>query len=189
MEVKVSKIEIKQIAIKHFNQFGYDGTKMAQIAEEVGIRKQSLSYHYPTKKDLLMEVYQEVIEEEKTFLHQYFEKHKEESLEKQLYDFLTEHKNRFLTEPNAALMYSLSFITPLDVNDFVISQFRLYLATLKEVIGACFAKHHFRLNPEECTIAFITMLDGLDIQLVYETRQAYERVQRISWDIFWKGIQ
>lgn len=185
----MSKIEIKQIAIKHFNQFGYDGTKMAQIAEEAGIRKQSLSYHYPTKKDLLIEVYQEVIEEEQAFIRQYFEEHKGKSLEKLLYDFLTEHKNRFLTEPNVTLMYSLSFITPLDVNDFVLSQFRLYLATLKEVIGSCFTKHKCRISPEECTIGFITILDGLDIQLVYETRQAYERVQRISWDIFWKGIQ
>ncbi|SDN25866.1 transcriptional regulator, TetR family [Bacillus sp. OK048] len=29
---------------KHFNQFGYEGTKIAQIAEDAGIRKQSLSY-------------------------------------------------------------------------------------------------------------------------------------------------
>lgn len=185
----MSKKEIKKIAIMHFNQFGYDGTKMAQIAEEAGIRKQSLSYHYPTKKDLLIEVYQEVIEEEQAFVRQYFENHQEQSLEKLLYDFLTEHKNRFLTEPNAALMYSLSFITPLDVNDFVLAQFRLYLATLKEVVGKVFSKHTCRLSPEECTIGFVTMLDGLDIQLVYETRQAYERVQKISWDIFWKGIQ
>ena len=185
----MSKIEIKKIAIKHFNEFGYDGTKMAQIAEEVGIRKQSLSYHYPTKKDLLMEVYREVIEEEQAFVRHYFEKHKEESLEKLLYNFLTEHKNRFLTEPNATLMYSLSFITPLDVNDFCTLSIPLYLATLKEVIGSCFTKHKCRISPEECTIGFITMLDGLDIQLVYETRQAYERVQRITWDLFWKGIQ
>ncbi len=27
----------------HFNQFGYEGTKIAQIAEEAGTRKQSLS--------------------------------------------------------------------------------------------------------------------------------------------------
>ena len=28
----------------HFYQVGYEGTKIAQIAEEAGIRKQSLSY-------------------------------------------------------------------------------------------------------------------------------------------------
>ncbi|ULT57891.1 TetR/AcrR family transcriptional regulator [Neobacillus drentensis] len=185
----MSKEQIKKVAIKHFNQFGFDGTKMAQIAEEAGIRKQSLSYHYPTKKVLLMEVYKEVIEEECAFVRHYFEEHKEEPLEKQLYDFITEHKNRFLTEPNVTLMYSLSFITPLEVHDFVLSQFRMYLTALKEVLRLCFTQHKSRLSPEECTIAFVTMLDGLDIQLVYETRLAYERAQKITWDIYWRGIQ
>jgi TetR/AcrR family transcriptional regulator, biofilm operon repressor len=184
----LSKEKIKKIAINHFNQFGYEGTKMAQIAEEAGMRKQSLSYHYPTKKELLLEVYKEVVQEEQMFVHRYFENNMEESLEKQLYNFLTEHKNRFLTKPNVALMYSLSFITPLEVHDYVLSQFRLYLGTLKEVIGTSFAKHKGRLSPEECTIAFVTLLDGLDIQLVYETRQSYERAQQIAWNVFWVGI-
>lgn len=185
----MTKESIKKVAIRHFNQFGYDGTKMAQIAEEVGMRKQSLSYHYPTKKDLLLELFNEVIHEEQVFVRHYFERNVEESLEYQLSNFLTEHKNRYLTNPNVAFMYSLSFITPLEVHDYIISQFRLYLATLKEVIGACFAKHQYRLSPEECTIAFVTLIDGLDIQLVYETRQSYERVQQVAWDIFWTGIQ
>lgn len=183
------KENIKKIAIKHFNQFGYDGTKMAQIAEEVGMRKQSLSYHYPTKKDLLLELFNEVIQEEQTFVRHYFEKHADEALEFQLSNFLTEHKYRFLTNPNVAFMYSLSFITPLEVHDHVLAQYRLYLAALKEAVGACFAKYQHRLSPEECTIGFVTLLDGLDIQLVYETRQTYERVQQIAWDIFWTGIQ
>ncbi|MGG0791579.1 TetR family transcriptional regulator [Peribacillus simplex] len=39
----MSKEKIKKIAIKHFNQYGYEGTKMAQIAEDAGMRKQPLS--------------------------------------------------------------------------------------------------------------------------------------------------
>ncbi|MEC1290466.1 TetR/AcrR family transcriptional regulator [Bacillus mojavensis] len=35
---------------------------MARIAKELGIRKQSLSYHYSSKKDLLMEIYPENVE-------------------------------------------------------------------------------------------------------------------------------
>ena len=113
----------------------------------------------------------------------------EEPLEHQLYNFLTEHKNRFLTNPNASFMLVLSSFTPLEVYDYVISQFRLYLATLKEEVAACFSKHTCRLSPEECAIAFSTLLDGLDVQLLYENNQAYEKVQQITWNIFWNGIQ
>jgi TetR/AcrR family transcriptional regulator, biofilm operon repressor len=187
--LKLSKEKIKKIAIKHFNQFGYEGTIMAQLAEEAGMRKQSLSYHYPTKKELFLEVYKEVVEEEILFVQHYFREHAEETLENQLYNFLTEHKNRFLTNPNAAFMLGVSFIAPMEVYDYVISQSHLYIGTLKDEIGTCFAKYSFRLSSEECTLAYVTLLDGLDIQLVYETRQTYERAQQIAWSIFWAGIQ
>lgn len=68
----MSKDRIKEIAIQHFNRFGYEGVRMAQIAEDAGIRKQSLSYHFPTKKDLLVELYGEVVEEEISFVRRYF---------------------------------------------------------------------------------------------------------------------
>ena len=96
-----------------------------KFAEEAGIRKQSLSYHYSTKKELFLEVYQDVVKEERLFVQSYFQAHAEEPLEHQLYNFLTEHKNRFLTNPNASFMLVLSSFTPLEVYDYVISQFRL----------------------------------------------------------------
>ncbi|KMY50940.1 TetR/AcrR family transcriptional regulator [Peribacillus loiseleuriae] len=185
----MSKEKIKKIAIKHFNQYGYEGTKMAQIAEDAGMRKQSLSYHYSTKKDLFFELYKEVIEEEQAFINHYFEVHVEELLEVQLYNLLTEHKNRFLTNPNVTFLYMFSFFSPLEAYEFISSQYGIYLGTLKEAINACFAKHTFRRSSEECTIAFVTLLDGLDIQLVYVPNHMYEKVQQITWDIFWNGIQ
>ncbi|GAB3059537.1 TetR/AcrR family transcriptional regulator [Virgibacillus ainsalahensis] len=185
----MGKEKIKKIAIKHFNQYGYEGTKMSQIAEDAGMRKQSLSYHYPTKKDLFIELYKEVIKEEQVFIHHYFEDHVEENIELQLYNLLTEHKNRFLTNPNVTFLYIYSFFSPLETYELVNSQYGLYLGKLKENLNLCFAKHKFRKSPEECTTAFVTLLDGLDIQLVYVPYHMYEKVQQITWDIFWNGIQ
>ncbi|WP_354482512.1 hypothetical protein [Paenibacillus sp. PvP094] len=87
-------------------------------------------------------------------------------------------------------MYILSFITPLEVHDFVLAQYRTYLGTLKAELAAVFAKHEdIRLNPEEATVAYVTLLDGLDVQLVYETRQSYEHALAIAWNVFWTGIR
>ncbi|WP_315793365.1 TetR/AcrR family transcriptional regulator [Paenibacillus sp. BIC5C1] len=186
----MSKRRIKEIAIQHFNRHGYEGTKMAQIAEETGIRKQSLAYHFPTKKALLIEIYEEVVQEEQQFVKQFFQKETAQPLEQQLHAFLIEHKNRFLTNPNVAFMYILSFITPLEVHDFVLAQYRSYLGTLKEELAEVFARHpDIRLSPEEATLAFVTLMDGLDVQLVYETRQSYEQALAITWNVFWSGIQ
>lgn len=106
---------------------------MAQIAEEAGIRKQSLAYHYSSKKDLLLEVYEEVVQEEQQFVQDFLGiSTAGDTLEQRLYAFLLEHKNRFLTQPNVAFMYILSFMAPLEVNDFVLAQYRTYLGTLKK---------------------------------------------------------
>lgn len=188
----MSKRRIKEIAIQHFNRFGYEGTKMAQIAEEAGIRKQSLAYHFASKKALLVEIYEEVVQEEQAFVRGFFSESTAEPLEQQLHSFLLEHKNRFLTHPNVAFMYILSFITPLEVHDFVLAQYRTYLGTLKEELAAVFARHQemeIRLSPEEATLALVTLMDGLDVQLVYETRQSYEQALAITWNVFWSGIQ
>lgn len=187
----MSKKRIKEIAIQHFNRLGYEGAKMAQIAEEAGIRKQSLAYHYPSKKALLLEVYEEVVQQEQQFVRHFFGSPiARDTLEQQLHAFLIEHKNRFLTHPNVAFMFVLSFITPLEVHDFVLAQYRMYLGTLKEELTALFANHKgIRPSPEEATLAFVTLMDGLDVQLVYETRQSYEQALAITWNVFWAGIQ
>lgn len=46
-----------------FNERGYHGTSTRQIAAEVGIRQQSLSHHFPTKKAILEELLGETLDE------------------------------------------------------------------------------------------------------------------------------
>lgn len=44
--------EIITEAVRAFGARGYDGTTLDQVAEAVGVRKQSVLYYFPTKEDL-----------------------------------------------------------------------------------------------------------------------------------------
>lgn len=186
----MSKDRIKEIAIQHFNRFGYEGVRMAQIAEDAGIRKQSLSYHFPTKKDLLVELYGEVVEEEISFVRRYFLTNEDMPWTERLYQFLLEHKERFLTQPNVHFMFVLSFLPPIELHEFAPFQYRRYLTVLKEEATSLFARDQaVRMPPDECTIAYMTLMDGLDVQLVYETAQTYDQALKIGWNALLHGIR
>ncbi|MEJ8305761.1 TetR/AcrR family transcriptional regulator [Saccharibacillus sacchari] len=185
----MSREKIKEAAISQFNLHGYEGTKMSQIAEEAGIRKQSMAYHFSGKKELLTELYGEVVEEEIAFVRGFFGDTSNKAWEDRLHSYLIEHKNRYLTRPGMHLMFVFSFTTPLEVRDFVLFEYRRYLSVLKAELTALFEKAKVgHLPPEECMVACMTMMDGLDIQLVYETRQAYDQTLAIAWKVFLTGI-
>lgn len=49
--------EIKDIALKCFTTHGYEGASLSQIAEQVGMKKQSLYAHFKGKDDLFCKFY------------------------------------------------------------------------------------------------------------------------------------
>ena len=44
--------ELKEIALAHFAEKGYDGTSLSSIAADAGIKKPSIYAHFPSKLDL-----------------------------------------------------------------------------------------------------------------------------------------
>ena len=57
-----SKSRIIAVATRCFAVDGYNGTSLAHIAEEVGMRKPSLLYHFPSKEDLREAVLKDLLE-------------------------------------------------------------------------------------------------------------------------------
>ena len=56
------RVQIREVAASLFDRSGYRDTSMDKIAEEVGIKKASLYYYFPSKDRLLIEMHDEMIE-------------------------------------------------------------------------------------------------------------------------------
>jgi AcrR family transcriptional regulator len=56
------RAQIREVAADLFDRSGYRDTSMDKIAEEVGIKKASLYYYFPSKDRLLVEMHDEMIE-------------------------------------------------------------------------------------------------------------------------------
>jgi AcrR family transcriptional regulator len=57
------RADIIAAATRVFSRRGYHGASMAEIAEEVGIRKPSLYHHVRKKEDLLFAIHEQLIDE------------------------------------------------------------------------------------------------------------------------------
>jgi len=51
------KEKIKSVSIRLFHKKGYFATGVSDIAKGCGIRKASIYYHYPTKEDILLDIF------------------------------------------------------------------------------------------------------------------------------------
>lgn len=56
--------EIKEAALKYFTIHGYEGASLSLIAEEVGMKKQSIYAHFKGKDDLFLQVLRDAKETE-----------------------------------------------------------------------------------------------------------------------------
>lgn len=187
----MSKAHIKEVALQHFRNYGYHGVRMAQVAQDAGIRKQSLAYHFSSKKDLFEDIYKDAVEEEISFVRSFFNTTDEASAwEATLHPFLVEHKNRFLHNAGSNYMFITSFLPPVEDYHYVMNEYRRYLGILKDEITRLFAQdQRLRFTPNQCTQIYITLLDGLDVQLVYENADAYEQLLEVNWNMFLHGIR
>ena len=64
----ITKEKILRTSLKLFNKYGIDQTTVRQIAKEMDISHGNLCYHYPTTNDIIVALYQNLVEKFATIL-------------------------------------------------------------------------------------------------------------------------
>ena len=183
-------VQIKKSALLNFTTKGYEGASLSDIAQEVGIKKQSIYSHFKNKDELFLIVMHDVINEERDFLHQYFVHYKPD-LENYLRDFILEFKERYINneECNMKFVLRMAYMPPIHLREEVIHNFKSYFLELESLLNELFLNSEaFSEKAYKATLSFMTLLDGLLVALIYGGIERFNQKFQISWEIYWNGL-
>ncbi|MEB2628435.1 MULTISPECIES: TetR/AcrR family transcriptional regulator [Peribacillus] len=186
--------EIKEAALKYFTIHGYEGASLSQIAEEVGMKKQSIYAHFKGKDDLFLQVLRDAKETELSSKLQYFSKVDSKNPEKDLYGFLQLVIDLFQKNEHIKFWLRMSFFPPAhlekEIGQEVIDIEEKVQAILEckfhDWIDAKLIVEDEAITP---TYAFLGVVDSILLELVYgnDEKRLKDKLTA-SWKVFWRGI-
>lgn len=184
---------IKEVALTHFAKQGYEGASLANIAEEVGIKKPSIYAHYKGKDDLFLSVIPEVAADELDFVVQYLEESKDVPLEERLYQLLVQYQYRFEHHDKSRFWMRVIFFPPTHLHEEVMSYLYFYLDNLESLVIPVFENNinEGKIQPvgaERAAVAYIALMDSVLVEMLYGGRDRFAKRLSASWFLYWKAL-
>lgn len=181
--------EIKKVAVSHLLQYGFEGTKLAEIADEVGIKKQSMYAHFASKKDLVIEIHEEATKQEIAFLTSFFDEHRGVALRKLLDRFVVEMRDRYSDNQNVKLMFLMAFMPPEQLQELFLTMYELYSHHLLHLLElASRGDSTLRVDPKECALAVHTIYEGLSAKLIFGNADYFLQASTTTFTLLWQGL-
>lgn len=186
--------EIKDAALKYFTMHGYEGASLSQIAEEVGMKKQSLYAYFKGKDDLFLQVLRDAKEAELASKIKYLNRMDSVDPGKDLYGFLRLVIDLFQKDEQLKFWLRMSFFPPVHLTQAVGKEVVEIDTEVQAMLERKFddwigAKAIYGNTPKTPTLAFLGVVDTIMISLVYENDET--RLQEkldACWAVFWRGI-
>jgi AcrR family transcriptional regulator len=185
---------IKGVALNHFTVNGYEGTSMAQIADDVGIKKQSIYAHFKGKDELFLQVCRDVSADELTFVINFIESNRNRAIEQFLLDFIVLYKERYETNDHTKFWLRISFFPPAHLYEQVMKFVYDYLDKLEELLVPILEKAmtegeiNSSIGANRATTAFLGVLDGIFVEMLYGGPERLNKRLDASWHLYWRGL-
>lgn len=186
--------EIKEAALKYFTIHGYEGASLSLIAEEVGMKKQSIYAHFKGKDDLFLQVLRDAKETELSSKLQYFSKIGSQNPEKDLYGFLQLVIDLFQKNEQLKFWLRMSFFPPAHLAKAIEKEIIDIEEKVQAILENKFqdwidAKVIVEDVAKTPTFAFLGVVDSIMLELVYgnDEKRLKDKLEA-SWTVFWRGI-
>ncbi|WP_068497369.1 TetR/AcrR family transcriptional regulator [Paenibacillus kribbensis] len=185
--------DIRKAALFHFATIGYEGASLSNIAGEVGIRKPSIYAHFQGKEDLFLQVARYAFQEQNLRIFEYFTERRDQSLEHTLHDFLFWMGQEYENNNTAKFMIRFSFFPPVSLYNEVLDIVNPFLDKMERKLTRRIRNTRDRepfghMEPVDVALAYMTLVDGIMVELLYSGSINYRRRLNAAWPIFWRGI-
>ncbi|NHN31800.1 TetR/AcrR family transcriptional regulator [Paenibacillus agricola] len=184
--------QLHDIALKQFALRGYEGATLETIAREVGIKKQSIYGHFKNKEQFFLHVFKSSVNTEIEFLDQLFQAQAELALEDMLLHLIRQYKDRYADIPTLRLIMYAGFIFPPQLEKPIGSMIAAYISHKRTAVYHLFSRPDhpaMRVDARQATEAYMNLLEGMLVELIYGGTSRFDGRLEASWDIFWYGIQ
>ncbi|MEK5185016.1 TetR/AcrR family transcriptional regulator [Solibacillus sp. FSL W7-1324] len=185
----MTKEKIIQAAMLNFSEHGYSGGSLAQIAEEVGIRKQSIYTYFKSKDALYLSISQQAMEAELLFAKEFIAKHLQLPVEKVLLPFLQSFQQRFESFAETKFFMRSIFFMPQHLEQQLSEQTYIYLDELERLFTDYLSEQKLSVTANEAAIGFLALLDSLYVEMLYGGSERCEKRLQAGWTIFYRGIR
>ncbi|MGG4491402.1 TetR/AcrR family transcriptional regulator [Metabacillus idriensis] len=181
--------QIKEAAVRNFAAHGYEGASLAAIANEVGIKKQSIYTHFKSKDELFLTVMTEVLENELEYIKNYFVFSTSDSLKESLYHYLSEYISRYENDDQTKFMLRISFLPPVHLYDEVMKKVYTYLDTFEELLTPIFNDQKvISINQSDAVIAYMGLVDAVLVEILYGGAERFKKRLDGCFSVYWNGI-
>ena len=188
----MSSKKIRDVALSHFANFGYEGASLSKIAEEVGIKKPTIYSHYKGKDDLFLSVVHYVFQLERRRILEYFQSCEDMPLKTKLHGMFQWLEQGFTESDTTKFLLRVAFFPPPALFDEVMNIVNPFLdgmqRNLIKLLNKATKQGEFsHPNIEAVAIAYLTLIDGVLVELLYGGKQRYQIRVEAAWSIFWQG--
>ncbi|WP_427791655.1 TetR/AcrR family transcriptional regulator [Brevundimonas diminuta] len=175
---------IQDVARAHFALHGFERASMADIAAEVGVRKPSLYAHFESKDALYLSIVPIAIERELQTARRSFTA--EGDLRDHLRDYLAGLRLRFEQTDDMRFWLRAAFLPPEHLYDKVMEPIHAFMAQMEAMLVEAFSRHpvYGPLDAETLASAFLGLVDGLQVELLYGGVAKFERRLHAFWRLF-----
>ncbi|MGE5416109.1 MAG: TetR/AcrR family transcriptional regulator [Acidobacteriota bacterium] len=190
----MTRNRLKQAALRKFSEAGYEAASLADIAKEVGIKTPSIYAHFASKEALLLEIWNDLLDEYSEFMIQTVSMAGQMPVKEGLQHIVTQYGKFFKNDTMKYYFWGrLLMFPPAEFKERIVGDTWAADAPLfekiYEIATVGIEKGVLReASVEDIAAAIAVLKEGYISWLIfYEPHDIEEQTARI-WHLFWNGL-